>query len=72
MNQQQRGDSQTRGNSKYAFLFPAGLGSGIAIGAAMRNIGVGLAIGAAIGTTLGLLGSLYERRNRGDDAPSDE
>jgi len=72
MNQQPRGDSPPRRNGKYAFLFPAGLGAGIAIGATIRNIGVGLAIGAAIGTTLSLLGSLLERRNRGNDSPSDE
>lgn len=42
--------------NRFAFLFPAGLGIGVAIGAVIHNIGVGLAIGAFIGTLGSLIG----------------
>lgn len=53
---------QKKASSKYSFLFPAGLGIGVSLGAAIHNVGVGLAIGAAIGTILSLLGALFEQR----------
>ncbi|HEY48363.1 MAG: hypothetical protein AMJ88_12715 [Anaerolineae bacterium SM23_ 63] len=53
---------QKKASSKYSFLFPAGLGIGVAIGAAIHNIGVGLAIGAGIGTILSLLGMHFQQR----------
>ncbi len=47
---------------KYGFLFPVGLGIGVALGVAIHNVGVGLAIGAAIGTICSLLGAMFEQR----------
>jgi hypothetical protein len=61
----------TKRKNRFAFLFPAGLGAGVAIGAAIGNIGVGLVIGVAIGTTLSLAGELYEQRARNDEGDSD-
>lgn len=51
--------------NRYAFLFPAGLGIGVAIGAVIHNIGVGLAIGAFMGTLGSLIGAyLSEHANK--------
>ncbi|MGD8814931.1 MAG: hypothetical protein PVI78_10715 [Anaerolineales bacterium] len=41
--------------NRYLFLFPASLGLGTGIGAALHNVGMGIAIGAAVGVTLVLL-----------------
>lgn len=55
--------SDNRQEHKYAFLFPAGLGIGTALGALIHNIGLGLAIGAGIGTTLSLIGWYLSIKN---------
>ncbi|HUV15863.1 MAG TPA: hypothetical protein VMW28_04795 [Pelolinea sp.] len=36
-------------------FLPIGVGVGVAIGAALRNIGVGIAIGSALGTIASLI-----------------
>ena len=42
--------------NKFAFLFPAGIGIGVAVGALIHNIGVGMAFGAVAGMICSLLG----------------
>jgi hypothetical protein len=55
--------------NKFAFLFPAGIGMGVAVGALIHNIGVGMALGAVIGTICSLLGGYISNlhANRGGD-----
>lgn len=47
---------------RFAFLFPAGLGIGVAIGALIQNIGVGLVFGVFIGTLGSLIGAHLSER----------
>ena len=56
------GRQQKKAISIYSFLFPIGLGMGVAIGAVIHYVGAGLALGAAIGTILSLVGALIEQR----------
>ena len=56
-------NKQIKSQNKYAFLFPVGIGIDVALGALIRNIGMGLAIGAGIGTACSLIGYYLGQQN---------
>ena len=54
----------TKTRNRFVIFFPVGIGIGVAVGAAIHNIGVGMCIGVAIGVTLSLLGELVDARGQ--------
>ncbi|HEY68973.1 MAG TPA: hypothetical protein G4O08_00130 [Anaerolineae bacterium] len=59
--------NKTNQPNRFLFLFPASIGLGTGIGAALHNIGVGMAIGSAMGVTLVLLFETLEQRKPSED-----